>query len=96
MLITKYLASVTASIDPFNTGSKATRLFLSLVTKESARRDSNTKIQTKVVPTGSASTLEVAYKDGKKEVFQAHTLAKLVAQVNRHSRALQIMEQASA
>ncbi|CCG83243.1 protein of unknown function [Taphrina deformans PYCC 5710] len=99
MLITKYLAAVDAQIVPFSRKtSKSTKLFLSLLMKESAKQANNTKITTKLhdlrTPT---STLKVTYKDGKVVEVDAGQLriSDLVNQINAHSKSLALKDQVS-
>lgn len=100
MLITKYLASVQASIVPFSRqGSKSSRLFLSLLLKESARQANATKVATKLLEKSkdAKTSLKITYKDGKVLDVDANSLriSDLVEQVNVHSKALALKDQVS-
>jgi len=86
-MITKYLTSVTAKINPFSRRSHAIRVFLSMIPSE-ARND--IKISTRVVHRLSPSALDIKFKDGKEiNVNLKETgVNELVNQVDRHSRML--------
>lgn len=100
MLITKYLASISAQISPFQRRtSKSTRLFLTLLIKESARQTGAAKVDTKLSHGSDSveSRLKVVYKDGKVLDLDAGQMriSDLVDQVNAHSKVLALKDQVS-
>lgn len=97
MLITKYLTQVQASFNPFTRSSaKSTRIFLSLLLKESARQANATKVET-TLNDSTAASLKVTYKDGKVLTIDpsAMKINDIVTLFNTHSKALILKEQAS-
>ena len=99
MLLTKYLSAVKVSIPVYNRrAAKSTRLFLSLLVKESARQGNTIKLDTKFLDESDASSsLNVVYKDNRTIDFQPDNIriASLVESVNMHSKALALKEQVS-
>lgn len=89
--MTKFLVEVSAKFNPFSTGSKPARLFLTYLPPNA--RATGMVVTTTTLPRNSTEPnhLRIKFKDGKEMNFDGDktTIKAVVEEVERHSRQLQ-------
>ncbi|KAI9496286.1 hypothetical protein BDB00DRAFT_758817 [Zychaea mexicana] len=99
-MLMRHINDIKVSLSPFNTASKASRLFLNRVNTNEARKlNPALKITTTILSDAQApSRIDVVYRDGKKLGLDTDKLKidNIVELVNKHAKKLEEVEQANS